>query len=512
VIGRRSVLVAGGCAAAAGVLAAPSTLLGAADAPATSRAPRIAGSSRPRVVEVIPDWSRAGRRIRGNPIGLSIEWPVLAGDLGPGPRPPAAMVEALGALGHPALRIGGNSQDRMRPGARTASAGTRWAPPPMFWRTLGVFARSARASVQVGLDLSHGSARDAAAVGRAAAAALPPGRASFSLGNEPDRYGTEHRARHASGRHPAARSRPWSYARYMRRYATVRRGLSGRGPLSGPDFGGLRWQARFGEFLDAVHPRIATIHVYPLDACGRRPGEPGWPTPQALLNRSSWAGEARSSVAWAAADAGRRGIPLVVSEANSVACRGAPGVSDGPAAALWAPAFLLSAAQAGAQEVDFHASDSSYDPFHVVRLPDGRRDLRPAALFDGLLFTHEALGRDPRLVPTRTMPRGAPAWALRDRSGRPRVLVENLDAHRTLVAWIRLPRATEAVRAIGMTRAGRDRHGHERMAVDGRLLGVRRGRLTAAGRPERVRLRVLGGRARLVLEPMSAAVVIAAGR
>jgi len=366
--------------------------------------------------------------------------------------------------------------------------------------------------VQVGLDLSHGTARDAAAVGRAAAAALPPARTGFSLGNEPDRYGTEHRARHAGRQGRAARSRPWSYARYMRRYAAVRRGLSGRGPLTGPDFGGLRWQAHFGGFLDAVHPRIATIHVYPLDACGRRPGERGWPTARALLKRSSWAGEARSSIAWAAVDAGRRGIPLVVSEANSVACRGAPGVSDGPAAALWAPAFLLSAAQAGAREVDFHASDSSYDPFHVVRLPSGRRDLQPAALFDGLLFSHEALGRDPRLVPTRTTPRGAPAWALRDRSGRPRVLVENLDAHRSLVAWIRLPGSIGSVRAIEMTRAGRDRHGHERMAIAGRLLGVRHGRLTTAGRPERVALRVLGGRARVVLEPMSAAVVIAAGR
>jgi len=511
-IGRRSVLVAGGCALAAGALAAPLTLSGAADAPATSQARRIAHSSRPRVVDVVPDWSRGGRRIRGNPIGLSIEWPVLAQDLGPGPRPPAAMVDALRALGHPALRIGGNSQDRMRPGARAASAGARWAPPPAFWQTLGALARSASASVQVGLDLSHGSARDAAAVGRAAATALPPGRAGFSLGNEPDRYGTEHPVRGTSERGSATRSRPWSYARYMRRYEAVRRGLSERDALAGPDFAGLRWQARFGGFLDAVHPRIATIHVYPLDACGRRPGERGWPTPRALLKRSSWAGEARSSIAWAAADAGRRGIPLVVSEANSVACQGAPGVSDGPASALWAPAFLLSAAQAGAREVDFHASDSSYDPFHVATLPAGRRDLQPAALFDGLVFSHEALGRDPRLVPTRTMPRGAPAWALRDRAGRPRVLVENLDAHRTLVAWIRLPRATEAVRAIEMTRAGRDRHGHERMAIAGRLLGVRRGRLTAAGRPERVRLRVLGGRARLVLEPMSAAVVIAAGR
>jgi len=510
VTGRRCVLVAAGCALAAGVLAAPLTLSGAADAPATSQARRITGASRPRVVEVVPYWSRAGRRIRGNLIGLSIEWPVLAEDLGPGPRPPAAMVDALGALGHPALRIGGNSQDRMRPGVRPASAGTRWAPPPTFWRTLGAFARSATASVQVGLDLSHGSARDAAATVHAAAAALPPGRASFSLGNEPDRYGTEHRPRHTRGR-SAARSRPWSYARYMRRYASVRRGLSRRGPLAGPDFGGLRWQARFGGFLDAVHPRIATIHVYPLDACGRRPGERGWPTPQRLLKRSSWAGEARSSIAWAAADAGRRGIPLVVSEANSVACRGAPGASDGPAAALWAPAFLLSAARAGAQEVDFHASASSYDPFRVARLPDGRRDLQPAALFDGLVFSHQALGLDPRLVRTRTTPRGAPAWALRDRAGRPRVLVENLDAHRTLVAWIRLPRSVGSVRAIGMTRAGRDRHGHERMAIAGRLLGVRHGRLTAAGRPERVGLRVLGGRARVVLEPMSAAVVIATG-
>ena len=180
-----------------------------------------------------------------------------------------------------------------------------------------------------------------------------------------------------------------------------------------------------------------------------------------------------------------------------------------PAAALWAPAFLLSAAQAGAQEVDFHASGGSYDPFRVVRQRGGGREVQPSALFDGLVFSHEALGRDPVLVRTRTTPRGAPAWALYGRGGDWRVLVENLDARRSLVAWVRVPRASGSARVIRMTRAGLDGHGRQRMALAGRVLADRRGRLIAVGRPERTRLEITDGRARLVLGPMSAAVLIA---
>jgi len=500
---RRTACVAGACGAmTAGLLAVPLVLSGFADSPGRSSGPPAA-STRPRVVDVRPRWSRPGRRVPGNPIGLSMEWPVLAGDLGPGTRPPAALADALRALGRPALRIGGNSQDRMWPTLRGAAPGARWAPPPRFWPALGALARAALGRVQVGLDLSHGSAGEAAAVGSAAVAALPSGRVSFALGNEPDRYGTEHRLTLVRGRGSVARSRPWSYSRYMRRYAAVRRGLPARAPLAGPDFAGLRWRTRLDAFLHSVRPRLATIHVYPLDACGRRPGARGWPTPRSLLARSSWAGEARSSIPWAAADARRHGVPLAVSETNSVACGGAPGVSDVPAAALWAPAFLLSAAQAGAQEVDFHASGGSYDPFHVAHPPGAGAELRPAALFDGLAFAHEALGRDPRLVAVRTVPRGAPAWALRS-GDHPRVLVENLDPRRPLVASIGMPRGSTSARVIRMTRAGR-----ERMAIAGRLVVDLHGHLVTTGRSVRTTLEVTSGHVRLALAPMSAAVVIA---
>jgi len=502
---RRTACVAGACGAmTAGLLA----LSFSADSPGRSSGPPAAPLG-PRVVDVRPHWSRPGRRVPGNPIGLSVEWPVLAGDLGPGTRPPAALADALRALGRPALRIGGNSQDRMWPTLRGAAPGARWAPPPRFWPALGALARAALGRVQVGLDLSHGSAGEVAAVGSAAVAALPPGRVSFALGNEPDRYGTEHRQTLVRGRGSVARSRPWSYSRYMRRYAALRRGLPARAPLAGPDFAGERWRSRLDAFLRSARPHLATIHVYPLDACGSRPGARGWPTPRSLLARSSWAGETRSSIPWAAADARRHGVPLAVSEANSVACGGAPGVSDAPAAALWAPAFLLSAAQAGAQEVDFHASGGSYDPFHVARAPGAGPELQPTALFDGLVFSHQALGPDPRLVGAFTAPRGAPAWALRSRDGRARVLVENLDARRHLVASFAMPRGSTSVRVIRMTRAGRDRHGRERMAIAGRVLADRRGRLVAAGRPAPATLAVRAGRVRFELGPMSAAVVIA---
>ncbi len=59
-------------------------------------------------------------------------------------------------------------------------------------------------------------------------------------------------------------------------------------------------------------------------------------------------------------------MPAIISEANSASCGGVAGVSDSPAAAVWAVRFVLTALKTGFQEVRFHFSGGPYDPF-VVR-------------------------------------------------------------------------------------------------------------------------------------------------
>ena len=74
-------------------------------------------------------------------------------------------------------------------------------------------------------------------------------------------------------------------------------------------------------------------------------------------------GNAPRTMAWVVADASAAGAPAIISEANSVSCGGKAGVSDSPAAAVWAVRFVISALKTGFREVRFHFSGDPYDPF-----------------------------------------------------------------------------------------------------------------------------------------------------
>ena len=56
----------------------------------------------------------------------------------------------------------------------------------------------------------------------------------------------------------------------------------------------------------------------------------------------------------------------MISETNSISCGGVRGVSDSPAAAVWAVRLILGALRDGFASVRFHSSGGAYDPF-VVR-------------------------------------------------------------------------------------------------------------------------------------------------
>jgi hypothetical protein len=81
---------------------------------------------------------------------------------------------------------------------------------------------------------------------------------------------------------------------------------------------------------------------------------------------SAQAADTPRGLQWVVADAGAAHVPAIISEANSASCGGVAGVSDSPAAAVWAVRFVLAALKTGFQEVRFHFSGAPYDPF-VVR-------------------------------------------------------------------------------------------------------------------------------------------------
>ena len=151
---------------------------------------------------------------------------------------------------------------------------------------------------------------------------------------------------------------------YLQVAGYLLQGAGGSLPLVGPELArAAHWQRELPRVIAALHERTVGVHAYPLTTCVT----PRTATIKGLLSTS--AAEAPRRQAWVVADARAAGVPAIVSEANSVSCGGQPGVSDSPAAAVWAVRFVLSALKTGFQEVRFHFSGGAYDPF-VMRGPE----------------------------------------------------------------------------------------------------------------------------------------------
>ena len=123
--------------------------------------------------------------------------------------------------------------------------------------------------------------------------------------------------------------------------------------LSSPE----HWKASLTRVIAAIHAQTLGIHVYPLSVCRT----PLAATISGLLEPS--VADTPDGLGWVIADADGAGIPAIISEANSVSCGGKAGVSDTPAAGVWALRFVLSALKTGFREVRFHFSGDPYDPF-----------------------------------------------------------------------------------------------------------------------------------------------------
>jgi hypothetical protein len=318
-------------------------------------------------------------------VGLSVEYPLLAADLGAGPCPPASLVRALRALGSPTLRIGGNSQDL------TAPAGSRQIPGITnlragFWSRLACLERETAAPVVVGLNLASGQTAWAVAMAAGARSAIPAARLTFELGNEPDIYG----AAVAWWNGHALTNALMPAAVYLARARAVAAALGPAAQIEGPDLASGRWIPTVPALVATLHLRAIDAHFYPLDACRALP-----PTPaRALLSRAIQ--DKLGERVRLARIAHQLRLPAVISESNSISCGGVAGVSDQPVAAVWALRLVLRALRSGFSSVRFHASGGAYDAF-VVR--HGAITLRP--LYLGLLEASRVLtaGSRVRVIP-----------------------------------------------------------------------------------------------------------------
>jgi hypothetical protein len=362
--------------------------------------------------------------------GLSTEYWTLPVDL----RHTALYRQMLSLLRVPGdtpfvLRIGGDSSDH------TFYAPDRRHMPPWSFALTEAFVqrtaevvRSMKLHVILDLNLVTGTPRQAAAWAREAEMVMPRGSiVGFEVGNEPDLYERTIWLR-LTGGVPSSRVLPQditahSYARDFGRYARALKGIAPPVALLGPALSHPRTDARWiSTLLGGPHPGLGAIsvHEYPYSACAF-PGTGSYPTINRVLGQRASAGLAAS--VWPAVVLARRaGLPLRVTEFNSVTCGGKAGVSNTFSTALWAPDAAFELMRTGAQSIDLHARQYTVnDPFSFNA---GGVEIHP--LMYGLIMFVRTLSPHAQLLHSQLRVGGhanVKAWAVRSARGALSVLV-----------------------------------------------------------------------------------------
>lgn len=325
---------------------------------------------------------RLGRQVPESFLGLSMERDTLAAYAG---RRPDALLALLApvrrAAGSPlGLRVGGDSADQA-----WWSPGARRPRPPTVLQDVGPatlddvawLARGLGGPVALGVNLALRDPANAAALVRAARARLPKGAlAGIEIGNEPDLY--THGRTFTQGGHVHRRLTKDpnydldAYARDAGAYLQALAPVSGGAALTVAGFAKPAWWPALPTLLDQWGGRADALagHLYAQPNCEA-------PTPSASWLASRTASRSRAASLAPLLRIGRdEGLPVRVTELNSAACGGRPGLTDQPVAALWTADTLMALARAGVRSADLHTwAGAAYAPFVVA--PDGRVTARP---------------------------------------------------------------------------------------------------------------------------------------
>jgi hypothetical protein len=386
------------------------------------------------------------------------------------------------------LRVGGDSADR-----------SLWDPsaapmPPWAFSVDPSWLRQARALVRrlgiriiLDLNLITDTPGAAAEWARAAQAALPRHSIiAFEVGNEPDIYSrADWRAviagRRFDGRPPAGPALPDAltapdYVRDFSGYARALGQVAPRVMLAGPALANpIHHERWITTLIDGARRSLGlvTIHRYPYTGCAGRRATRSYATIGRVLSPAASTGMA-AAIRPLVDDAHDAGLPLRLTELNSVNCGGRPGVSTAFATALWAPDALFALLREGVDGVNLHVrADSVNAPFALSA--DG---LQARPLLYGLILFARALGPRAQLVTVRSRAPGAVnlgAWAVR--VGRDTLHVVLIDkGRRSARVSLRLPAqggagverlvAPGARSQTGVTLGGRE------LGADGRWQGL----------------------------------------
>jgi hypothetical protein len=330
------------------------------------------------------------------------------------------------------LRIGGDSADQTFWDPRHTPL-PPWAYPisPRWTREVSRLVRRLGLRLIVNLNVITNSPAGAVRLAQAAEARLPRHSIiGFEIGNEPDIYRLPAWEMMTGGQMVGADTLPPAltaadYAVDFQRFSEALRRVAPGVPLLGPalanPLGHLAW---LPPLLAAHLPdlRTVTIHRYLFSGCVGRSSH-RYPTIAKLLRPASTVGMA-NSLSPAIGIAHSAGLPIRLTEMDSVDCGGRAGVSDTFATALWAPDALFNLLRAGADGVNIHVRARTVNAAYAF----DRRGLVAHPLLYGLLMFVRTLGWRPRWVPLQLRARPSlnlAAWAVRTGTGRPHVLLLN---------------------------------------------------------------------------------------
>jgi hypothetical protein len=330
------------------------------------------------------------------------------------------------------LRIGGDSSDHavFDPTARRLPPWA-FAVTPQFVERTAAIVRQLNLRVIIDLNTFTVDPRAAAAWARAAQARFPAGSLlGFEVGNEPDLY--DHALWVSQLKNTGfdvaklplaitAKSNVQDYSRFADALRLATPHVALLAPALALPETKLNWIATL---LRSPHPglKVITAHRYPYSACAA-PGTPARPTIHKLLSERAVLEPART-IEPAVRLAHRFGIPVRLSEINSVTCGGVPRISNSFATALWIPDILFELVRAGVDGVNLHARVYSINaPFTFTHL-----GLRSRPLFYGMILFARMLGPHSRLVPAQVHAAASlhlKVWAVREGARTLNVLLIN---------------------------------------------------------------------------------------
>lgn len=417
-----------------------------------------AAPARP-LIDVTADRSVLGPRVPSSFLGFSQEYNLVPRYVG---LPQTGVNEITAQLfrnlavhnGPPNLRIGGGSTDGswFNPEGRLPPPGMHLFNVNEAW-TQGLRDFLARTGSKAIIGLNMGLNDPAVAVEWAQAATRTIPRSAIralQIGNEPHVYPYRVLGKDARGRTVYTRPKTYGPRRYLRelrrftkalRRAGVTAALAAPGVCCAP---WLRTLPRIAARERAV--KLLALHRYPLEACGRKRGDPDFPTAKLLLSGGPTL-RAVNELAPAIAAMRRRGLPVRITESNSIACGGTDRVSNGFASALWGIDWLFTMAAIGAKGVDLHSSSPRYAPY-TMPMRDGRVQAIVQPLYFAQLAFAETTRAGSRLLPSAYYPRQrrggrVTSWATWDARARVvRVLIVNRETRRRGTAVVRIPGST----------------------------------------------------------------------